>query len=403
MQPSENGQPPEISVPVAPALSVYNMQAAEYNPREISDADFKGLKNSIKTFGDLSGIVRNTQTGNLVGGHQRIEAFKQLENPQVIIEETLPAPNSVGTTARGYVLLGDEKYTYREVDWTLQKEMQANLAANRLQGKFTQDKLAKVMADIEEELRADTGFTQKQIDKLLSEIDKPAGESEALLSSAAFIIPPLSVLDTTAGYWQERGRAWHKLAGTTPQDGGLDPVIIETVLRWFSPGPGIVKLANPLKLAVAVAQKMGYTVAENVPAETAFVWLPSIDPGQFSNALEQIRGAFNELKTNRFLVVYTAEQRLPNGGIRGNITELVAQVTALGTLYYNDIIVSRGSTAKTAAGIAPGRRVNNSHENLLVFFKGDPATIEQDFGIMKADMPDGLQPANWQVQKPAGA
>ena len=85
-----------------------SLTPADYNPRVISKADYAALKNSIGTFGDMSGLVFNRQTGSIVGGHQRANAYK--EGGGVIeITEALDAPNEVGTVARGYVTIGTDK------------------------------------------------------------------------------------------------------------------------------------------------------------------------------------------------------------------------------------------------------------------------------------------------------
>lgn len=51
---------------------------ASYNPRSISAEAMEGLKASIKRFGQVQQIVRNTRTGHIVGGHQRVQAMKAL-------------------------------------------------------------------------------------------------------------------------------------------------------------------------------------------------------------------------------------------------------------------------------------------------------------------------------------
>lgn len=55
------------------ALKLSDLKPAEYNPRKISADQLKNLKKSIEEFGDLSGIVFNRRTGNVVGGHQRLK------------------------------------------------------------------------------------------------------------------------------------------------------------------------------------------------------------------------------------------------------------------------------------------------------------------------------------------
>ena len=51
---------------------------ADYNPRKISDEALLGLKNSINDFGSVQPIIANTKTGNVIGGHQRLQAMLAL-------------------------------------------------------------------------------------------------------------------------------------------------------------------------------------------------------------------------------------------------------------------------------------------------------------------------------------
>ena len=46
--------------------SIEDLKPASYNPRRISDRAARALAKSIGDFGDLSGIVWNKRTGNLV-------------------------------------------------------------------------------------------------------------------------------------------------------------------------------------------------------------------------------------------------------------------------------------------------------------------------------------------------
>ncbi len=52
------------------------LNPASYNPREISERALDGLKASIKRFGLVDPIVWNEQTGNVVGGHQRLKVLQ---------------------------------------------------------------------------------------------------------------------------------------------------------------------------------------------------------------------------------------------------------------------------------------------------------------------------------------
>lgn len=157
-----------------------DLKANPKNPRTIDKHDYAALVVSIKKFGDLSGIVLNVRTGQLVGGHQRTEAFKRMGGSKKIIitqryqnADGTPQPNAKGTVALGYVDFENEHYGYREVDWDANFEFAANIAANRIQGKFDLDLLAQVNYEISQlengaDLLAATGQTEDEINKLLA-------------------------------------------------------------------------------------------------------------------------------------------------------------------------------------------------------------------------------------------
>lgn len=167
------------------------------NPRTISKVDFENLKKSIKEFGDLSGVVLNVRTSQLVGGHQRVEAFKALGGQsEVNVQERFTDATNKGTVAYGYVILDGERYSYREVDWDPTFELAANIAANRITGQFDNDLLAEVTYQIQQEnesLLALTGQTDAEISKLLDMVGvTTAGEDEA--PEVDDVNPPVSKL-----------------------------------------------------------------------------------------------------------------------------------------------------------------------------------------------------------------
>ncbi len=116
------------------------------NPRTISDEKLKQLKAALEEFGDLSGIVFNRKTKQLVGGHQR----RKILDPDsvVTITKQFSKPSKTGTVAEGYVMLGTEKFTYREVSWDKHKEMAANIAANKGAGEWDLPELSLWMKEL---------------------------------------------------------------------------------------------------------------------------------------------------------------------------------------------------------------------------------------------------------------
>lgn len=82
------------------------------NPRRISDEQRANLRASILEYGDLSGVIRNVRTDDLVGANQRVSIFKEIGG-EIKITERLSKPDKRGTVARGYVIVDGEKFPYR--------------------------------------------------------------------------------------------------------------------------------------------------------------------------------------------------------------------------------------------------------------------------------------------------
>ena len=127
-----------------------DLKPADYNPRTIKDKALEGLKYSIEEFGDISGITFNIRTGNLVCAHQRKKALELSgDDYNIEIVERYENPSEKGTVAHGFIDVNGERFNYREVDWSLEKEKAANIAANAqtIQGEFTSD-VALVLEDV---------------------------------------------------------------------------------------------------------------------------------------------------------------------------------------------------------------------------------------------------------------
>ncbi len=158
--------------------SIDDLKPARYNPRRIKGKAETGLKRSLQEFGDISGIVWNQKTGNLISGHQRIEQLKTIGIK--IKDNEIHAGNG-------------DIFKVRIVDWSLEKEKAANVAANNkyISGQFTED-VETIIEDIRksfddeiiESLNLDDilnetkflGSSQKGIDEIIDEIDLGDGE-----------------------------------------------------------------------------------------------------------------------------------------------------------------------------------------------------------------------------------
>jgi len=155
--------------------SIKDLQHAPYNPRKITDKQLQILNKSMREFGDLSGIVFNVATNNIVGGHQRTKVL----DPEAIIQKEA-YQDDTGTTAIGYIVTSEGKFSYREVNWTEQKEKAANIVANKAGGKFDFTKLKDLIEELDDgefDLEL-TGFDTEEIENLMTFVPLPNDEVE---------------------------------------------------------------------------------------------------------------------------------------------------------------------------------------------------------------------------------
>lgn len=165
-------------------LELNDLHANPVNPRKAwssqkRKADFK---KSLAEFGDLSGIVFNATTKQLVGGHKRVEAFKDDGKHSIVITDKLTKPDSTGTVAFGHVALSSgARFSYREVKWTKEKEAAANLAANKWGAEWDNNLMATVLDDAKAggfDL-ALVGFTESELADLAPSDDTVEVSEEA--------------------------------------------------------------------------------------------------------------------------------------------------------------------------------------------------------------------------------
>ena len=145
--------------------------AFPHNPRKLTDKDREALKASLIELGDLSGIVHNSTTGNIVSGNQRSDIF-DIAHCDITIQEEYDKPDKQGTTALGYIIWQGNKYSYRRVKWGKLKERKANILANKLGGEFDNKLLKEFWSDLP---LLDWGFKKNEI-PWISEQDGSAAE-----------------------------------------------------------------------------------------------------------------------------------------------------------------------------------------------------------------------------------
>ena len=132
-------------------IEVSKINPAAYNPRvdlKPNDSEYEKLKQSINTFGYVEPLVWNKQTGNLVGGHQRLK---------ILIEQ------------------GATEVEVSVVDLPIDKEKALNLALNKIRGDWDDDKLAVLLEELNQNPNLDmnlTGFEAPEISEILDRAEE---------------------------------------------------------------------------------------------------------------------------------------------------------------------------------------------------------------------------------------
>ena len=132
-------------------VEVSKINPAAYNPRvdlKPGDPEYEKLKQSINTFGYVEPLVWNKQTGNLVGGHQRLK---------ILIEQ------------------GVTEVEASVVDLPIDKEKALNLALNKIRGDWDDNKLAALLDELNQDQNLDislTGFDAPEISEILDKVEE---------------------------------------------------------------------------------------------------------------------------------------------------------------------------------------------------------------------------------------
>ncbi len=111
------------------------------NPRQITKKQYADLRRWLRELGDLSGIVHDLNSGEIISGNQRGAVF-DINDCGIAYTHQVEQPDEQGTVALGYVQWEGKHYNYREVRWTPDQCEKANIVANRAGGGWDFDILA---------------------------------------------------------------------------------------------------------------------------------------------------------------------------------------------------------------------------------------------------------------------
>ncbi len=130
-------------------IPISRIKPAAYNPRRSlrpEDPEYQHILRSLDEFGLVQPLIWNKRTGNLVGGHQRL---------QILLAQ------------------GAKKVHVSVVNLPLAKEKALNLALNRIAGRWDEKKLADLLDEIVKSPDLDleaTGFDMADVEQLLARV-----------------------------------------------------------------------------------------------------------------------------------------------------------------------------------------------------------------------------------------
>ena len=96
-----------------------------------------------------------------------------------------------------------------------------------------------------------------------------------------------------------------------------------------------------------------------------------------------IENSYNRLEDESFAVIVVEELRDKNGIFYGFVPDTIQAFVDCGFKYYNELILENRIMSlgvRCPKYFEQSRKVGRHHQNVLVFFKGDPKKIEAKFG-----------------------
>lgn len=134
------------------------MKQYHKNPRQMTKRQNDDLTRWLRELGDLSGIVHDLNSDEIIGGNQRGRIF-DIDKCEIVIEHE-QEPDEQGTVGLGYVIWEGKRYSYRQVRWTEEQCEQANIVANKAGGNWDWDGLAN---GFEFDNLLEWGFNEKEL------------------------------------------------------------------------------------------------------------------------------------------------------------------------------------------------------------------------------------------------
>ena len=423
-------------------MKISNLKANPKNPRIIKDDKFKKLVKSLQEFPEMMEkrpmVCVTDVDGKLfpLGGNMRLKALQELKYKEIPDEWVMLADEWTEEKRQEFVIkdnvgFGEWDLDELNADWDLQQLEEWGLEIPDFEEEELEDvKQNKKLSDrfiIPPFSVLDTkqGAWQQRKNYWLSLGIKSEDGRDNVLSGD---------VNGTYNNTKESYNIFNTFDVSI-----FDPVLCELAYKWFNIPNG--KILDPFaggSVRGIVAAKLGFeylgndlsekqiianrnnavevlkdaelyptwnigdslnidTIAKDYKADMIFSCPPYADlevysdlPNDISNmpykkfieAYNQIiKKTCDQLQDDRFAVFVVSEVREKQGFYHGFISDTIQSFKDAGCKFYNDIILLNiiGRTAMTCVKGMRNRKIGKVHQNVLVFYKGNPKNIKQNY------------------------
>lgn len=422
-------------------MNINKLKVNPSNPRIIKDHKFQKLKKSIQDFPEMMVkrpmvCVTDKADGKIypLGGNMRLKALQELKYKEIPDNWIMMADDWTEEQRKEFIIkdnvsFGEWDFDVLFNDWgdleledwgldipnfEIDEEIEEKKQNKKLSERFIIPPFSILNAKSGE-------WTQRKNYWLSLGIKSEEGRDNNLLES-------LNKLAKKSGQGEQKDNSI------------FDPVLCELVYKWFNiPDGKILDCFAGGSVRGIVAAKLGYeylgndlrseqieanrinakevlqdseiyptwtcgdslhidTIAKGYEADLLFSCPPYADLEVYSDKKEDIsnmpykdfiavyreiiRKSCSLLKDDRFAVFVVGDVRDKKGFYRNFVSDTIMAFWDCGVILYNEMILSTQIAAKAltvSKGFIASRKIGKVHQNVLVFYKGNPKNIKANY------------------------
>lgn len=118
------------------------MKGYSKNSKNTTDQEIEKLKESISVLGDISGIVVDHISKEIICGNQRASII-DINSCEIQIIQEFEEPDKFGTVQYGFVKWNGSLINFRSVIWKMEEVELANISSNLMYSRYDYFELAK--------------------------------------------------------------------------------------------------------------------------------------------------------------------------------------------------------------------------------------------------------------------